>query len=127
MRDRLTKLIINAPKLEIKFGSRAQGRTLQTAQNIADYLLADGWIRPPCRVGDTVFCIIPTSYGSKVLRKMTVKDICIELDGDGIDNDLSCCGVSSGTGLSKQFYFYEIGKTVFLTREEAEAKLKGEQ
>lgn len=27
------------------------------AARLADIVLSDGWIRPPCKVGDTVYCI----------------------------------------------------------------------
>jgi hypothetical protein len=45
-RERLIELIANAPKIDIPFGSRAQGKTYQTIQNIADYLLDNGVIVP---------------------------------------------------------------------------------
>ena len=57
MRDRLIKLILNTPVLKFPSGSRAQGKTYQTAQNVADHLLANGVIVPPCKVGDTVYQI----------------------------------------------------------------------
>lgn len=42
MRDRLIELLMNTPKLPITIGGRANGRTYQTAGNIADHLLANG-------------------------------------------------------------------------------------
>lgn len=42
MKDKLIKLIRNAPKLEFPSGSRAQGKTYQTSANLADYLIANG-------------------------------------------------------------------------------------
>ena len=48
MRDRLIELIMSTPKKEIKIGGRANGKTYQTAGNIADYLIANGVIVTPC-------------------------------------------------------------------------------
>lgn len=42
VRKRLIELILSAPKVEIHSGGRAQGRTWQTAQGLADHLLANG-------------------------------------------------------------------------------------
>ena len=42
MKEKLIDLIKSAPKLEFHSGSRAQGRTYQTAQNLAEHLLANG-------------------------------------------------------------------------------------
>lgn len=48
MLDRLTELICSAPKLNISFGERRQGRTFQTAANLAKHLLANGVVVTPC-------------------------------------------------------------------------------
>ena len=71
-------------------------------------------IIPPCKVGDTVY--YPYEYGNRVLDK-TVKKIVIEGNDKWLD-----VGVSF-------LPFENIGKTVFLTKEEAEAELRkrGEQ
>jgi len=56
-KERLVELIVAAPTIDIPIGSRAQGKTYRTAQTIADYLLTNGVIVPPCKVGDTVYYI----------------------------------------------------------------------
>lgn len=49
-KERLIELITNTPRLICK-GGRAQGKTYQTASNMADHLLANGVIVPPCAIG----------------------------------------------------------------------------
>lgn len=55
-RERLIERIINTPPKEYPVvGGRLQGKTYRTAEMIADHILSDGWIRLPCKVGDTVY------------------------------------------------------------------------
>lgn len=102
--------------------------------NIADYLLENGVIVPPCKVGDTVY----------------VHDNCIWFDdccdcenfqigGFGDPHECArtkspfkhpdCTEISESIATEKDiclwFAYGEFGKTVFLTREEAEQALKG--
>lgn len=107
MRDRLIELIINAPKLDCIKGGRANGKTYQTVQNIADYLLANGVIVPPCNVGDMVYYV---SFGNvykgkchAITLKPTLQIHLYDFDGDNAS--------------------YPASK-VFLTKEEAEKALK---
>lgn len=92
--------------------------------NLADYLLENGVIVPPCKIGDTIF-VIETELRNKnkirsyiVARKVT--GIC--------GNNLCPLWV---TALERPYeYRYhptEFGKTVFLTREAAEAALKARE
>ena len=76
---------------------------------LADHLLANGVIVPPCKVGDVVY--YPYEYGNKVLEKTVIK-IVIEKEDRWLD-----VGVSF-------LPFENIGKTVFLTKKEAMQKLK---
>ena len=84
-----------------------------SAQNctdeLADHLLANGVIVPPCKVGDTLYYI---PFGSTV-TKWEIRSI--EIMQDDI---VFHCGRTF-------FLKYDIGKTVFLTKEEAEKALKG--
>ena len=81
--------------------------------DIADYLLANGVIVPPCKVGDTVYLPIKTDWGT--IENYEIVEV--GQDRDGIyfriyDEE------------QNKVYLEEIGKTVFLTKEEAEGKLK---
>lgn len=116
MRERLIGLIQDS----------VDGCARHWAEVIADYLLENGVVVPPCKVGQTIYYhfqfsnkrILPFVQRAKVKQifcldtKMKFK-IEVEL----ID--------AKEKGIMKFFNFDDFGKTVFLTREEAEAKLKG--
>jgi hypothetical protein len=88
---------------------------------VAEYLTANGVIVPPCKVGDTVYYIEGAYYNSnrKTVRPIKVTEISWKCDRSG--RDLGFALIAHST----RYKFSSIGKTVFLTREEAEAKLKG--
>ena len=107
MRERLIEI------LNKTFEEQYEKRGLLTANHTADYLLENGVIVPPVKVGDIMW--IPSVHSNKVYSK-AVKEILIhEKDGD-IGKYVYCS--------SAYFPFENIGKTVFLTREEAEQVLK---
>lgn len=108
MKERLTKLI-----------KEAQERYIY-AEEQAQYLMDNGAFVPPCKVGDTVY---------KISRNKVKK---CEVVFIGISADEKCShfnfveNYSDGTFYkSYSMVFDVIGKTVFLTREEAERALKG--
>ena len=81
------------------------------AESLADYLLVNGVIVLPCKVGDTVYYI--TGIGHNLVKPAKVKEIII--DENGI-KDLYVQG--DGYDFENSFDIF------FLTREEAEEKLK---
>lgn len=106
MRDRLIELLNGA--------TDKNGIYLD---KIADYLLANGVIVPPCKVGDNVYiisngvveeCVITEWFYTTAMEHRY--GFYAEVNGD-----------------SRIFVFVEtdINKTVFLTKEEAEQALKG--
>ena len=85
---------------------------------LADYLLANGVIVPPCKVGDTVYRVVTMGTG------VTFKKVgfnTYRAKEQTIKHFIRCVTVTKNN-------FFDVienfGKTVFLTREEAEAKLK---
>jgi hypothetical protein len=93
--------------------------------DVADYLLEHGVIVPPCKVGDMVY-VIYKGYitSSKVLA------FYYDRSGGMFDMQIKT-KVETATGFEKvidkdNYQFSDFGKTVFLTREEAEKALKGE-
>lgn len=73
------------------------------------------WYRLPCRIGDTVYQITKDFISEYQITSMTIYPYSIQFNWE-------CT-----KGVYKNvvgFAGFEIGKTVFLTREEAEAKLK---
>lgn len=97
-RERLIELIDGCGRLE----------------RLADYLLANGVIVPPCKVGDTVY-ILAGHNGHKY-----EKDIC---EGFYIGND-GVVQVRVRNMKGNHGTYGVIGKTVFLTRKEAEKALE---
>lgn len=90
----------------------------QQAEHKAEYILANGVIVPPCKVGDKVYVVDYTRLGNMIFE----------------------CEVEEISHFSYGTYYYlnwglhiprfkacredSFGKKVFLTREEAEKKLK---
>ena len=107
MRERLIELI------QTSVGGCAR----HCAEVIADYLLENGVVVPPCKVGTRVYSI--------ALGKVYEWDICsytVDLEGISFIN----LAFMEGNNLYSNTYSIEdIGKTVFLSREEAERALKG--
>ena len=109
MRDRLKYLIKDA----------AYNKGCVSWDELADHLLANGVIVPPCKVGDTVYYIEGAYYNSKrqTVRPIKVTEISWKCDRSG--RDLGFALIANGT----RYKFSSIGKTVFLTKEEAEKAL----
>ena len=107
MRDRLIELINNricATKIEV--------------ERIADYLLENGVIVLPCKLGDTMYDI--SEFVKEIPRPEMYEDkvgfIAIRSRKNGeMYFDIECVECD----------YNDFGKTLFLTREEAEQALKG--
>lgn len=78
-------------------------------------------LRLPCKVGDKIFLDF-AGFG-KDIDKFTVKDFHLDCFEDG-ETILFCDYESNDKTLSGQIDVTEFGKTVFLTKSEAEQKLK---
>ena len=125
-REKLIELIQNA----------VNGCARHWAEVIADHLLSNGVIVPPCKGGDTVYCISKNRIEEASVGEITIStglqiSIYFECDydclgcpfsswGQDYSGEYSCRG-EYGT---KEVTCEDFGKTVFLTKEEAEAKLK---
>ena len=82
----------------------------------ADYLLANKCHSLPCDIGDTVYtnCRMQGWYFREKDKPYKAKIVFIGLNG--VDNFMN---VDFGNGHMLQFPFSQIGKTVFLSEEEA--------
>ena len=95
----------------------------------ADHILDDGWMRPPVKVGDVVYALweTPTLYteAKYVLYSAEVKEVsqCKRNNRLVLIYKLE---PTSFRGRIREFFDYDIGKTVFTSREDAEKALKGE-
>lgn len=99
-RERLIDLMIEAKRTDPETGS--------FTEYLADYLLEHGVIVLPCNVGDTVYHVYP----KKGIQTNAVRQIRI-----------GSCGMYI-FDFNGFFEPSDFGKTVFLTREEAEKALK---
>lgn len=105
MRERLVELIIKS----------VDGCARHWAEVIADYLLQNGIIVPPCKVGDTVYRI----ERDKILETQVINmymrfDLFDEINNPWLTID----------GKDFNVFWADIGTLVFITREEAEKALK---
>lgn len=115
MRDRLIELLEEAKtKAQITIGSLNNG----WGAWYADYLLENGVIVPPCEVGDVLWAF---SYGKIVCGEVVgIKYECeAENHGVFIRNRITTIGELTAT-----VDFCDIGKTVFLSRGDAERALQ---
>lgn len=104
MRDSLIELLCSAP-----LGSRTfeQQYYKSTITKIADYLLERGVIHIPCKVGDIVY----ETDGIRIYE-LTILDISLHKNKPYYETE------------QIDFDDDAIGKSIFLTRQEAETKLK---
>ena len=92
----------------------------------ADYLLANGVIVPPCKVGDVVYSFCDV-FGA--MLPYVIQDFRVGFLGKDRPNYWYWEATSHATETDElldeiDFDLDEIGKTVFLTKEEAEEKLR---
>lgn len=120
MRDKLIELMKNRFIELFRDGDWKFG---EMVTNVADHILADGWIRPPCKVGQTVYTTL--CYGPRDWR--IEESVIVEIRKrlgfnleiiERITNDKGHC-----TYLP--VVLENFGVTKFLTKEKAEEKLKG--
>ena len=117
-RDRLIELLLKCDKEnDVLSCFHERQRKKQSAEIIADYLIANGVIVPPCKVGDKLYEIT----SRKTISEYQVTAIHIELFGIFVDWKITQGFVDR---YISDMPVGEIGKTVFLTREEAENALK---
>ena len=80
-------------------------------EKVADYKNAEEQgllLRLPCKAGDKVYVVVGKNISEQKIQRITI----------GSEGKFEFCTRKRGVAL------FDIGKTVFLTREEAETKLK---
>lgn len=111
MRDRLITYIMQAKSPVI---------SLATAESLADHLLEKSVIVPPCKVGDNAYYVYDACF-EDATEGMVISEgavVSMSLQSDGLWIYCRYHG-----GLTYWHKAEDIGKTVFLTREEAEKAL----
>ena len=98
------------------------GFTEEDNDVLADYLLDNGVIVPPVKVGDIVYTNRSMQGWYMKLKDRPYEARVVFVGINGKDNFMNVAFLKNDNMLS--FKFSEIGKTVFLTREDAEKALK---
>ena len=111
MRDRLAKLHRQAFEYMLDAGLEF------SHENYADYLIAHGVIFPPVKVGQTCYYIDRAD-----IRRPIKEELCVEIQ-DGYNHSVIVLQ-NQVTKLRFAHTFGEVGRTIFLTKDEAEKKLK---
>lgn len=119
MRDRLVKVIMNCETYRQPCTNCKKDVSCSrcTSEYLADHLIANGVIVPPCKVGDIVYYLD---------GKTIVKDVvhCISFGGRHGVNAKGFIHMHDSDKDNITISFNLFGKTVFLTKEQAEQKLK---
>ena len=126
-RERLIELLMQGDIAASKQGVFNCCMCRREAETIADYLLSNGVIVPPVSLGDKIYEIISPKDREPYFITATV---CAVHIADGSRN--SCqrkresyiVAECPGTKYVHKYPISKFGKTVFLTREEAEKALK---
>ena len=117
MRDRLIELIAKSNLVLVDGGIHPYTHRAQEA--LADYLLANGVIVPPCKVGDVVY--VTDIFEGMIADCEVIKVECFAGEGVAL---IEYKAPKEDVVYSYECPDTEIGETVFLTKEEAENALK---
>lgn len=117
-RDRLIELLVDFNPYKDPIRQMADRMIIE---KIADYLLANGVILPPCKVGRTLYFLYDNTFANR--PDFTPK--IYETNDWYFDIDQKSTSIlpRSIHGYKGEFHYY-LNKTVFLTKEEAEKALK---
>ena len=118
MRDRLLDMIdyVQNGKEDVAFDRNFR-------KELADYLLANGVIVPPCKVGKIVW---DNDFGRPCSYIVTGFDIGKTLDDEENHREMFMYYENHNGSVQCNCPITQFGKTVFLTREEAEQALRKE-
>ena len=105
MKRRLTELLYEKQHQLIDTGEPF------ALESYADHLIENGVIASPCDIGQTVYTRYGYSFKIEKIEILKDKKIIFRCGNDGTEDYMA-------------FYDFEIGTDVFLTKEEAEEKLK---
>ena len=92
---------------------------------IADHLLDNGVVVPPCKVGDKLYTTLCYGIGDWRIRESTVYEV-RQRFGTGLEI-YEMIRRENGTYSYFRIELDSFGKTVFLTREDAVKALKGKE
>ena len=116
-KERLVELIGNAP-IGVNGITLLDKHEPKAIEEIADHLLANGVVVPPCKVGARVY-----SIACGKIYEWDIASYTVDLEGKSF---LNVAFMGANCLYRNTYRIEDIGETVFLTREEAEAKLRSE-
>ena len=121
MKERLIELIKQGDKT---FSDKYEGKVMSHIDKvydfIADYLLENGVIVPPCKVGQTVWLIKSLNWQQ---TEWGIKEGKISMIQQKADKSWKFRVTENHS--VQDYTVDKIGKTIFLTKKEAEQALKG--
>ena len=124
MRDRLIELIKQGDKT---FGDKYTGKIMSHIDElydfIADHLLANGVIVPPCKVGSKVYYFTQKPLCLSVQENTVYEAEVVMITTNRLGTSL-VIQIRNEYGCTELPSIDEWGKTLFLTREEAEQALQ---
>lgn len=127
-RERLVELLLKCDKeSEVLDCFNGRPTKKQSADIIAEYLLANNVVVVPCKVGDTVYSLLLWwDKESGIVPYQITNFIITENKNGEWTQKYRAMQLKNGKTIDWQlnFDFNMLGKTVFLTRAEAEAKLR---
>lgn len=115
-REKLIELLMQGDLAAAKQGVFNCCMCRREAETIADYLLESGVIVLPVKAGDTIYEIHERRKGNEWVKIISERFV------HGVEVCMGCMIIRCGSTIS--VFLSDIGKTVFLTREEAEKALK---
>lgn len=118
-KERLVELLGNHCSVGYETSDCTNPFTDDCAECLADYLIADGWIRPTVQMGQTVY-----SYCKEFCRVFEYRVANIHLSEE-IAQYEAFCYIGMELADVIDFDDDDIGKTIFITREESEKALGG--
>lgn len=114
MRDRLIAILRLIPTTSSMIDEKGKIRSFTSLSDIADYLLANGVIVPPCKVGDMVWFDTYKKNGT----------VSLGIQPHKVDRIDVICVVGEKELIETKIHDWYFGDSVFLTREEAEKALR---
>ena len=141
-RDGLIELMSH--KQQYGIATEEPPEAIYTIENhqVADYLLANGVIVPPCKVGDNVYVITPKRpcYACKLCTDFCHKNCSFDDKNKFVVKLARVFGIENNDGIKKlhlhidetkicfsydyTFWFQDFGKNIFKTEKEAKQALK---
>ena len=130
-RERLVELLNNHCAVGYEGNECTNPFTDDCGECLADYILADGWIRPPCKVGDVEYVIYRKEI---VLAKVRLIRPFISKDETVFKGNVSCMIYIFTEDIKEPHELfvvlekpYGIERIAYLAREEADMALRKDE